>query len=219
MRIMEKRKNNTRSETQKKYILPGDKEVHWKFSSYNYLCKHRQNHKRSYPKSMNDDSLQHDKSHKRIEDTTWITKGKLAQLDNQAPCWTRSKEEPSSTQQRNWRPPKTKLSKNSTQTTRSPQAFPPSITRLNNLLPKKLDKTESPHRTPQKRYPWKKESNKHKPQISLIETENKFELMETESQESPLKQRNPKYSKSLKIRSKSLETFEIWIQPNENTKH
>ena len=38
--------------------------------------------------------------------------------------------------------------------------------------------------------------------------ENKFELMETESQESPSKQRNPKYSKSLKIRSKSLETFE-----------
>ena len=33
--------------------------------------------------------------------------------------------------------------------------------------------------------------------------------METESQESPSKQRNPKYPKSLKIRSKSLETFEI----------
>ena len=33
--------------------------------------------------------------------------------------------------------------------------------------------------------------------------------METESQGSPLKQRNPKLPKSLKIRSKSLETFEI----------
>ena len=33
--------------------------------------------------------------------------------------------------------------------------------------------------------------------------------METESQESPPKQRNPKYPKSLKIRSKSLETLEI----------
>ena len=33
--------------------------------------------------------------------------------------------------------------------------------------------------------------------------------MEIESQESPSKQRNPKYLKSLKIRSKSLETFEI----------
>ena len=33
--------------------------------------------------------------------------------------------------------------------------------------------------------------------------------METESQGSPPKQRNPKLSKSLKIRSKRLETFEI----------
>ena len=33
--------------------------------------------------------------------------------------------------------------------------------------------------------------------------------METESQESSLKQRNLKYPKSLKIRLKSLETFEI----------
>ena len=45
---------------------------------------------------------------------------------------------------------------------------------------------------------WKKESSKHKPQISLIETENKFELMETESQESPSKQRNPKSPKASK---------------------
>ena len=33
--------------------------------------------------------------------------------------------------------------------------------------------------------------------------------METESQESPSKQRNLKYLKSLNIRSKGLETFEI----------
>ena len=33
--------------------------------------------------------------------------------------------------------------------------------------------------------------------------------METESQESPSKQSNPKYPQSLKIRSKSLETFDI----------
>ena len=33
--------------------------------------------------------------------------------------------------------------------------------------------------------------------------------METENQESPSKQRNPKYPKSLKIKLKSLETFEI----------
>ena len=46
---------------------------------------------------------------------------------------------------------------------------------------KKLDYTERPLLTPPpKRSLWKKEFNKHKPQISLIETENKFELMETE---------------------------------------
>ena len=49
---------------------------------------------------------------------------------------------------------------------------------------------ESPLLMPKKRSPWKKEYNKHKPQIS-IETENKLELMETENQESPSKQRNP----------------------------
>ena len=37
---------------------------------------------------------------------------------------------------------------------------------------------------PPKRSPWKKETNKHKPQISLIEAENKFELMETEPSKS-----------------------------------
>ena len=44
--------------------------------------------------------------------------------------------------------------------------------------------------------------------------------METESQESPSKQRNPKYSKSLKIRSKSLETIGITesSQMKKNTK-
>ena len=86
------------------------------------------------------------------------------------------------------------------------------ITKPNNLPPKKLENTESllvPPSHHQKRSPWKKESDKHKPQISLIETENKFELMETESQESPSSQRNSKYPKSLKIRLKSLETIEI----------
>ena len=45
--------------------------------------------------------------------------------------------------------------------------------------------------------------------------------METESQKSPSKQRNPKYPKSLKIRSKSLETFEISVSSQmkkQNTK-
>ena len=37
--------------------------------------------------------------------------------------------------------------------------------------------------TPKERSPWKKESNKYKSRISLIETENKFKLMETESRE------------------------------------
>ena len=41
-----------------------------------------QTHKQLYPKSRNDDSLRHDKSNKRIEETTWITKGKLDQLNN-----------------------------------------------------------------------------------------------------------------------------------------
>ena len=71
-----------------------------------------------------------------------------------------------------------------------------------------MDNTESSPLTPQKKSPWQKETNKHKPQLSLIETENKFELMETESQ-SPLKQRNPKYPNSLKIRLKRVETFKI----------
>ena len=82
MWIMEKRKKYTRSETHKKYILPGGKEVHWKFSSHNYLCQHSQTHKQLNPKSRNNDSLRYDKSNKRIEDTTWITKGKLDQFDN-----------------------------------------------------------------------------------------------------------------------------------------
>ena len=43
-----------------------------------------------------------------------------------------------------------------------------------------MDNTESLPLTPQKRSLWKKESNKHEPQISLIEIRNKFELMETE---------------------------------------
>ena len=53
-----------------------------------------------------------------------------------------------------------------------------------------MDDTESPPVNPKKRSPWKKESNKHKPQI-------------------PSKQRNRKYPQSLKIRLKSLETIEI----------
>ena len=75
MRIMEKRILEVKHT---KYILSGGKEVLWKLSSHNYLCKHDQ----LYPKSRNDDSLQHNKSNKRIEDTIWITKGKLDQLDN-----------------------------------------------------------------------------------------------------------------------------------------
>ena len=103
-----------------------------------------------------------------------------------------------------------------------PQApdIPLIITKPNHLPPKKLDNTESPLLMPKKRSPWKKESNKHKPLISLIETENKFELMETELRKSS-KQRNPKYPKSLKIRSKKPRNFwNFWIQPNEkqNTK-
>ena len=79
------RKKNTRSETHKKYILPWGKEVHWKFSSHNYLCKHSQIHKQLYQKSTNDDSLWHDKSNKRIEDTTWITKETLTTKPHAGP--------------------------------------------------------------------------------------------------------------------------------------
>ena len=68
--------------------------------------------------------------------------------------------------------------------------IPPITTKPNNPPPKKLDNTESPLPTSNKRSPSKKESNKHKLQISLVETENKFKLMETESQESPLKQKS-----------------------------
>ena len=51
--------------------------------------------------------------------------------------------------------------------------------------------------------------------MSLIETENWFELMETETQESPSKLKNPKNPKSLnKIRLKSQETMEI-AEPTE----
>ena len=71
--------------------------------------------------------------------------------------------------------------------TKQAPGIPPITTKPNNLPPKKLDNTESPLLIPKKRSPWKKESNKHITQISLIETENKFELMETESQESPPK--------------------------------
>ena len=72
-----------------------------------------------------------------------------------------------------------------------------------------MDNTESPPLTPKRISLEEKKSKKHKPQISLIETENSFKLIETESQKSLSKQRNPKYSKSLTIRSKSLETIEI----------
>ena len=57
-----------------------------------------------------------------------------------------------------------------------------------------MGKNENPWLTPKKRSSWKKESNK---QISLIITENKFELIETKSQESLSKQKNPKYPKDL----------------------
>ena len=65
-----------------KRILPGGKEVDWKFPSHNYLCKYNQTRKQLYPKSRNDDSLQHDECNKIIKDTTWITKRKLDQFDN-----------------------------------------------------------------------------------------------------------------------------------------
>ena len=108
---------------------------------------------------------------------------------------------------------KTEDTKKINQTITQPKQQAPGIlpitTKPNNLPPKKLNNTESSPLTPQKRSPWKKKTNKHKPELSLIETKNRFELMETESQGSPPKQRNPKYPKSLKIRLESLETFEI----------
>ena len=72
--LWKKRKKITWCETYKKYILLGCKDVHWKFSSHSYLCKHSQTHRQLYQKSRNDDSLQHDKSNKGIQDSTWITK-------------------------------------------------------------------------------------------------------------------------------------------------
>ena len=39
-----------------------------------------------------------------------------------------------------------------------------------------MDNNESPLLTPKEKSPWKKEFNKYKSRISLIETENKFEL-------------------------------------------
>ena len=105
-----------------------------------------------------------------------------------------------------------KKNKNSTQTTINSRHSSHLYKTQQSSTKKKNGQHWNPTTTPppKKRSPWKKESNKHKPQISLIETKNKFELMETESQESPSKQRNPKYPKSLKIRSKNLETFEIF---------
>ena len=101
-----------------------------------------------------------------------------------------------------------KTNQTKTQPQQQAPGIPPITTKPNNIPPKKLDNTESTPLNPQKRSPWKKESNKHKPQISLIETENKFELMETEPSK-PFKTETHKYSKSLKIRSKSWETIEI----------
>ena len=40
--LWKEEKKNTRSESHKKYFLLGGKEVHWKFSSHNCLCKHSQ---------------------------------------------------------------------------------------------------------------------------------------------------------------------------------
>ena len=37
--LWRKEKKNIRNKTHQKYILPGSKEVHWKFSSHNYVCK------------------------------------------------------------------------------------------------------------------------------------------------------------------------------------
>ena len=75
-----------------------------------------------------------------------------------------------------------KINQTNTQPKQQSPGIPPINTKPNNLPLKKLDNTESPLLTPEKRSPWKKESNKNKPQISLTETENKFELMATERQ-------------------------------------
>ena len=106
-------------------------------------------------------------------------------------------------------PPPKKTNQTKTQPKQQAPGIPPSL-QTQQFSTQKIGQHWKPTTNPHPlRSPWKKESNKHKPQISLIETENKFGLMETESQESPSKQRNAKYSKSLKIRSKSLETLEI----------
>ena len=101
------------------------------------------------------------------------------------------------------------LRESSTNLTTQPYAGPDPKKNLHPHNNEAEDPPQTKTQPKQKQTPWKKKSNKHKPQISLIETENKFELMETESQESPSKQRNPKFPKSLKIKLKSIETIEI----------
>ena len=93
MWIMEKRILEVKHT--KKYIIPRGKEVCWKFCSHNNYA----NIAKLNPKPRND-SLWHDKPNKRIEDTARITKGKL---ENQALCWTNSKEKSPPTDQQNWR--------------------------------------------------------------------------------------------------------------------
>ena len=174
------KKNTRRGDTQK-YILTGSNEGHWKFSSHNYLCKHNKIHKQLYPKSKNDESLRHYKSNKRIEDTT---KGNLDQLDNQAP------KNNLQSQSNETEDAKNKRNKNS--------RYPCHHYKTKQSPTKKLDNTESSLLTHKG-----KEFNRHKPQILLIETENKFEVMEKEP-------RNPHKTEILN----SLKSLKLLKSPN-----
>ena len=128
------------------------------------------------------DLLQDDESYKRTKDTIRSTKRKLDQLDNQTPCWPKSKEKPPTTDQQRWGHQK-KKKKNPAQTTTNPKHLYYHYQTQQSLL-KILDGNESSSLTPKERSLWKKESNKHKSQSSLIKTKNKFKLMEKKRQES-----------------------------------